>query len=564
MSRKPATWLELPAASPARSIRLQAGDGVTYRANAKPGCPVCRFEERARCWVRIHAPPDAKVEVWAGEERGAGELRALDEGEFLWTFGWGSYVGLSRLRVAVAGETVLDLPTEVYSEKIDYESDYRRLLDELTDWLSALVFSVATPTALPAATVAPERGSLYLIYLMLRRVMAHDRVPAAFEQVRLRPHRRLIREPRRVDFAQARQIDARTLADLVTRDDLARGRGALPPTVSRLLRGHAPTRLIDTRPRTDFDTPENRFVAHLLSALRRQLGHLERAFRRDAGEHPARAEMAHRLAEDCQRWSRQATRMDRASFLEDVGPMTVFPAASQVLRRRGGYRQLRDAYLQILLGPCVAWEGLEEQLRVPSRKVWQLYEYWCFFALADALARVTGDPPDWQNVIETRENVWEVRLQRGLTSKLRIGPIALWYNRGFRRPNSYSLPLRPDYTVEAAGRRWLFDAKYRLRWEDLSEVMDEEETEDREATFKQADIYKMHTYRDAVAGAEAVFIIYPGTEFRAFGADGERYESAEALLPGFAGVGAIPLRPEATAEMETVVRMLTAEAGTGN
>jgi predicted component of viral defense system (DUF524 family) len=319
--------------------------------------------------------------------------------------------------------------------------------------------------------------------------------------------------------------------------------------------------LIDTRPRTDFDTPENRFVAHLLRVLRQQLGHLERTFRCDAEEHAARAELARRLAEDCQRWARQATRMGRAPFLEDVGPMTVFPAASQVLRRRGGYRQLRDAYLQLLLGPRVAWEGLEEQLRVPSRKVWQLYEYWCFFALADALARVTGARPDWRDIVATEEDVWNVRLRRGRKSKVRIGPAKLWYNRGFRRPNTYSLPLRPDYTVEAAGRCWLFDAKYRLRWEEIADAM-AEEAEDREATFKRADLFKMHTYRDAIRGAEAVFILYPGDEFRAFGVDGHHYASAATLPPGFAGVGAIPLRPGATADVTAVVQMLlAAEAG---
>jgi len=56
---------------------------------------------------------------------------------------------------------------------------------------------------------APERGSLYLAYLLIRHMMQPYRLPAVFERVRMEPHRRLVREPRRVDFAQVRQVDAR-------------------------------------------------------------------------------------------------------------------------------------------------------------------------------------------------------------------------------------------------------------------------------------------------------------------------------------------------------------------
>jgi predicted component of viral defense system (DUF524 family) len=238
--------------------------------------------------------------------------------------------------------------------------------------------------------------------------------------------------------------------------------------------------------------------------------------------------------------------------------MTVFPSTSQVLQRREGYRELRDAYLRLLLSPCVRWEGLEQLLQVPSRDVPTLYEYWCFFALADVLSRATGICPDWRDFVRFNRDVWEVRIQRGIRARLRIGPATLWYNRGFSRPNSYSLPLRPDYTIEIEGRCLLFDAKYRLEWTELRAALQEEEPEetDREATFRRADLYKMHTYRDAIRGARAVFILYPGTEFSAFGITEKPYENPQDLSPGFAGVGAVPVRPGQTGTLEAVVRAL--------
>ena len=452
-----------------------------------------------------------------------------------------------------------DLPVEVRSVKLEYQEHYRQLLDALVEGLVALAFSAHTPTALPTVIEVPERGSPYLRYLLLRHLMQPHRLRAYFSLVDAQPHRHLIREPVQVDFSRARGIDARTLTDLVTpAAGLTRySGGALSPVIAHSLRGHAPTRLLDTRAYICYDTPENRFVAHLLRTLEQELHDLERAFRQDAEEHPARAEQAESLIKDCRCWARQVAQMERAAFLAEVGPMTVFPASSQVLQQREGYRELRDAYLQLLLSPRVRWEALEELLQVPSKDLATLYEYWCFFALADALARATGSSPDWRNLVRWEGDRWEIWLQQGQEATLYIGPATLWYNREFRR-DSYSLPLRPDYTVQAGGRRWLFDAKYRLEWKDVEAALEEEKPieDDREATFKRVDLYKMHTYRDAIQGTAAVFILYPGTVFRAFGTDRKQYENPTKLPSNFEGVGAIPLLPGRTAALEEVVRKM--------
>ena len=79
---------------------------------------------------------------------------------------------------------------------------------------------------------------------------------------------------------------------------------------------------------------------------------------------------------------------------------------------------------------------------------------------------------------------------------------------------------------------------------------DDEKAAERAGSFKRADIYKMHAYRDAIPDARSVWILYPGGEFRFFGVpggggrSGRRVGSSPEGLPEeFEGVGAIPVGP---------------------
>ena len=73
---------------------------------------------------------------------------------------------------------------------------------------------------------------------------------------------------------------------------------------------------------------------------------------------------------------------------------------------------------------------------------------------------------------------------------------------------SYSVPLRPDFTWKRNGQaEVVFDAKFRLERLDIAG----EDDGSPETTAKRADLYKMHTYRDAL-GVRAAVAVYPGNE----------------------------------------------------
>jgi predicted component of viral defense system (DUF524 family) len=118
----------------------------------------------------------------------------------------------------------------------------------------------------------------------------------------------------------------------------------------------------------------------------------------------------------------------------------------------------------------------------------------------------------------------------------------------------------------------LLDAKFRL--DKLATVMPLDDAdiespsdvaEERQGTFKRGDLYKMHTYNDAIPSAQSVWILYPGTEARFFPVDGPRLNSLHcAVLDKWVGVGAIPLVPLASpnSELATVLSSLLVLGGT--
>ena len=108
--------------------------------------------------------------------------------------------------------------------------------------------------------------------------------------------------------------------------------------------------------------------------------------------------------------------------------------------------------------------------------------------------------------------------------------------------SSYSVPLRPDFTWKRGGQaEVVFDAKFRLERLDVAG----EDDDSPETTAKRADLYKMHTYRDAL-GVRAAVAVYPGTESVFYGSGKQRrsnFTLHDLLLGDLAGIGASPKVP---------------------
>jgi uncharacterized protein len=449
------------------------------------------------------------------------------------------------------------------------------MLEDLTKIASAIPFSANSITALPYDRTVASPEVLYHLFVYLRHVLLHtgrgqDDLCGAFNTVLREPHQRFAADRQNTPLEMARRVDEGTLFRIAAgAEPMAPAGRAAGLALARRLRGRIPERVTEVRVRPTRDTAENRFAKTFRDVCTGVIGKM----RDEVQSSPNAGLFRTSVARDCDDMDRALAPIIRDAFWLEVGQMVHFPAASTVLQRRRGYRDLLRHFAQLRMAARVPLEHDTVRDLLENRDLALLYELWCFFALAGTLGTLLGRPThaDRPRRSPLALNVdWDFSVTWN-------GKARLYYNRGFSRSRrtawSYSVPLRPDIALEVPSQAGpsklhLLDAKFRLdRLDDLLPITDPEDAgstteaaEERRGVFKQADLYKMHTYRDAL-GASTVWILYPGDTARFFPTSGSPIDPGEVELPASpAGVGALPVRPADT-DRQALNRVLKALLG---
>ncbi len=507
--------------------------------------------------------PAALLDAAATALGGVGERLAPD----LLLLDFGNAVGL----IDVPGLGRLEIVSGKWGD-----AHFERMLAELTAVAAGLPFAAVAATALPYdRSVVAREDVLYHLFVYLRHILAPDAPPErrllpALALILREPHQHFAQTRRTVPAELARGIDPAGFLRVAT------GQGGLTPVgpavrqrlpLAETLRGHLPERVDERHVVVTRDTPENRFVKTFLGQV---TGIIERM--RQVAEAGWAGAFRERVLRDCAGMASALRPVVEHPLWREVGPLAHLPAASQVLQRRRGYREVYGHFGRLRLATRLplAADTLRDLLAV--KDIASLYEVWCYFTLVAAATALLGPPSRADRPHATAVQITvphELAVAWPDGTRLRYNPRFSRARPGGRR--SYSVPLRPDIALDVPGGPHaglhLLDAKFRLDRLDgvltspeADDETAEERAEERRGTFKRADLYKMHTYRDAIPGARSVWILYPGSEFRFFPDDASApiVSLATSLLRTITGVGAAPLAPDGSAypTLATVLALL--------
>lgn len=433
---------------------------------------------------------------------------------------------------------------EVRSRKLGYLDDFRWMLDGISSTAADVLLSEFAPAGVKLDidwSDAPR--SLYPRFALLRAAVSGQEFDGAVSSILRDPHSEYRESTQMVDPSLGVRGGPSLARELIRPGP----RTKVDPELGLPLES-LPLRLIRTEHVETHDTTPNQFARYALESWRNLADEVTSALE------TVDSDAARRGVREAADLRRTIDLVLSAPLFAEVGELGALPSSNQVLQRRAGYRELFRLFLRTEAAAALEWGPDDEVFPAGSKDVATLYEYWTYLELARVIESL-GFSVDWSDLIEESESGLVLNLSQGRKPVLvatgvvkgRTLKAELFYNKTFNKGSgSWTRSVRPDCSLRLefenslSGDRdtWLhFDAKYRIRG--LAEVVgsDDQTVKASGGDVLTDDLFKMHTYRDAIERTVGSFVMYPGAHGDAGRGLFERYHE---ILPG---LGAFALRP---------------------
>ena len=487
---------------------------------------------------RLRGRGDLRLEIDGQDVQDLGFLR---EGRTIWgRLNTGDRPGRIRLRILLDGEEALCAELDVRPAKLDYETDFQTMRDDIESVCRALAY---TPSRASRIAVSPGEGEAAPLDFLQAADACLVRLCRLLRVILKQPDRRLAthRVSRPVSLARGDDPDA--IAFLVRTPSAWT---PLPESPSRLTplaignRRIGYTTIREARRHPTTNTPANRHLVAALNRIRRRA----RSVSQGIGHIPD----ASRYRDLCDRIRTRLNPILRAPPLHDApsaAPGDPLPIHIDI-RYTSVLLLCRE--LMQALAPCSGGPFDLSYRDTPT-----LYEYWTWLTLTRAFVDLGFSPAPGtaDRLFRFTAHGLTVRPVQGRASAIHLRnharSVRILYNPTYaaRKGRSVTHDLRPDIVVEIQqekGARTVhtFDAKYRREWHPPG-------SDDIVGFWAplRDDIDKMHAYRDAIgqvspAGFErtlrSAIVLYPAPE-------DARYHSHRFYRSLPHGIGGLPLLP---------------------
>lgn len=314
------------------------------------------------------------------------------------------------------------------------------------------------------------------------------------------------------------------------------------------------------------NTRENRFVKYSLHVLGKKF---REVFSEVSGLcKDMDAEERKALAD----YTKTFRQLETSAFFSKVGEFEGFRQESAILQQRSGYSQIYKSWLMLKN----SLELIDGKTDIGMKKIWELYEIWCFLVMKRLIAKVLClDLNDTEHVREDKSQMLNTMVKSEMTHVIEFDNTANGdlvrleyqhtYNRSTKEFKTTTTEQRPDIVVTIQKTNgfvltYLYDAKYRVQ-DDKNDCELDEGADIDIADYPLPDaINQMHRYRDAIyyamkederpRGKEIIggYILFPGRTEGDTIKDRYFYKSIKKV-----NIGAFPLLPADEEHKEDVV-----------
>jgi predicted component of viral defense system (DUF524 family) len=450
---------------------------------------------------------------------------------------------------------------EVQSIKSGYRDDYRDMLELITEKCTDLLLQANSPVSQHFEIDFTKDGqTLYQKFAFIKSVIGTVEFAEAIHRIVTAPVTKWTETTEVKDIRNVRRFSNANIKELL------KGSKRTKLHESHYLRSYGidtlTERITTIRKSDSVDTPENRFIKNALENFLK--------FCTDINSKAK--EFGHKNMEtESTLLIRELESQLHHTVFKDISRPTTLKLNSPVLQRKEGYREVLRVWLMFDLASKIIWKGGDDIYSGGKKDIATLYEYWLFFKLLDLFQSIFEiEPNDILDLITETSDGLNLQIKQGKFTALsgvydsgsRKLNIRFNYNRSFSGKKSYpdsgswTTTLRPDYTLsfwpfgisetEAEKQESIvhvhFDAKYKIAnltdflEQNAENDLDKEKAENRKGIYKNADLLKMHAYKDAIRRTGGAYVLYPGDK-------SINKKGFHEIIPG---LGAFPVKPSKT------------------
>ena len=448
------------------------------------------------------------------------------------TINFGNDLGKSNLILQFTKDNSfyeINLEFEVFPTKLNYRSDYEKIVSDIENEYPYLVLDFLKKTYTSFKT--GNSPNTDLIWWQVFGGLYKDFIQSS-KFILNKPHSRIIR---RTKYIKADRIQKWT--------------SALEEEYSRF--NKIPNKNYSSEYKTlSTNTSENRFFKHaVFQTLRRYKkvkSFIERRFSNSITEN-FKAELSE--------IEKQLEIISVNPFFRTIDNFQGIKQESLVLQKATGYSIIYKSWIMLNSG-LKFLDGIQ---KIELKNIADLYQIWCFIEIKNVLQKLLGkENPDDVDLTEIQIDDFIFKIERGVKSKVSFYKtdgeiIDLFHDFSYdtsenQLVKSFTVNQRPDIVLKITKNdlkenyvlTYLYDAKYRLA-SDEKEGSPDLPTEDS--------INQMHRYRDAIYYVNkdkskpekeviGAYILFPGSGEIESIKNLDYYKSIETV-----NIGAFPLRP---------------------
>ena len=486
----------------------------------------------------------------------------------------------------------------VANEDPNYRKNYQFMLKDIAEKCTELLMQINSPvTQNFEINFNKDNQTIYQRFAFVNALINTNEFNEAVQRIISSPTTKWLEEIELKDTRSVRRLSSSSIRQIASRSN----RVKLSNPIGNI--NDIPTKIESSHKVETIDTHENRFVKHALEVFLQFCMECRNSFIIN-GYTKSTIEVE-ALIEKLDNNLNQP-------FFKEIERPTTLKLNSPALQRKSGYRELLNAWLQYDLAAKLIWKGGDDVYKAGKRDIAVLYEYWLFFVLYDLIKskfNLDKGNESYGHLIEKTQDGLNVMVKSGKLTALegffdyegRKLHIKFSYNRTFEggtkyssnKEGSWTKPLRPDYTlsiwpeeindeVTAEKEEKIvhihFDSKYKVQHftikteveENLTETdedsndeikneikidsLEKEKIEERKGIYKNADLLKMHAYKDAIRRTGGAYVLYPGDKN-----EKPPFQGFHELIPG---LGAFAIRPKegenGTAELSDFIDKIIA------